>query len=54
MPGEWEWTGSWESYGSPVESMPTVRSVVLGKTNCQGKKVVPRLESEIFPGRCRK
>ena len=52
MPGEWEWTGSWESYDSPVESMPTVQSVVLGKTDCQEKKVVPRLESGVFPGRC--
>ncbi|HEY3197197.1 MAG TPA: hypothetical protein VGJ57_04220 [Nitrospirales bacterium] len=50
--GDWEWTGSWESTDSPVESTPIVSSILHGKPDCQAKQSVPSGRGESFPGRC--
>lgn len=52
MLGDWEWTGSWESFDSPMTSMPFVQSILLGKADCQAKQVIPMGKGEVFPSRC--
>jgi hypothetical protein len=49
--GEWEWTGSWESIESPVETMMP-KSVVVGKTDCQTRQAIDAGNAQSFPGRC--
>lgn len=55
--GDWEWTGSWDPYQfeAGMEAMdftPDIRSVLLGKADCQEKKIAPRWERDEFSGRC--
>jgi hypothetical protein len=55
--GDWEWTGSWDPYQFDPEMFaidftPDIRSILLGKADCQGKKISPRWKREEFPGRC--
>lgn len=52
MLGDWEWTGSWESFDSPTTSMPFVQSILLGKADCQAKQAIPIWKGEVFAGRC--
>ena len=52
MPGQWEWTGSWESFDSPVEAMPVLQDVLLGKDDCQTKNFLSRGKADAFAGRC--
>lgn len=55
--GEWEWTGSWDPYQFDpdmpgLDFIPDIRSILMGKSDCQEKKVSPRWKREEFPGRC--
>lgn len=55
--GDWEWTGSWDPYQYDpdmpgMDFIPDIRSIMMGKSNCQGKIVSPRWKREEFPGRC--
>jgi len=57
MNGAWEWTGSWDPYQADpkMESMdftPDIRSVLLGKEDCEKKLISPRWRAEAFQGRC--
>jgi len=55
--GDWEWTGSWDPYQYDpdmpgTDFIPDIRSIMMGKSDCQGKIVSPRWKREEFPGRC--
>jgi hypothetical protein len=55
--GDWEWTGSWDPYQfdpdmQAMDFTPDIRSILLGKSDCQEKKISPRWKREEFPGRC--
>jgi hypothetical protein len=55
--GDWEWTGSWDPYQFDpdmpgIDFTPDIRSILLGKSDCQEKRVSPRWKREEFPGRC--
>jgi hypothetical protein len=55
--GDWEWTGSWDPYQYDpdmpgIDFIPDIRSIMMGKSDCQGKIVSPRWKREEFPGRC--
>ena len=55
--GGWEWTGSWDPYQYDpdmpgIDFIPDIRSIMMGKSDCQGKIVSPRWKREEFPGRC--
>ena len=57
MTGSWEWTGSWDSYqfDPKMEAMdftPDIRSILLGKEDCEKRLVSPRWRAEAFQGRC--
>ena len=45
--GEWEWTGSWDPYQfdpdlQAMDFTPEIRAILLGKADCQEKKISPR------------
>lgn len=55
--GGWEWTGSWDSYqyDPKLEAMdltPDIRSILMGKEDCEKKLISPRWRAEAFQGRC--
>lgn len=55
--GAWEWTGSWDPYQADpkMEAMdftPDIRSILLGKEDCEKKLISPRWRAEAFQGRC--
>lgn len=55
--GEWEWTGSWDPYQfdpdmQAMDFTPDIRSILLGKSDCQEKKISPRWKKDEFSGRC--
>jgi len=55
--GDWEWTGSWDPYQfypdlPAMDFTPDIRSILLGKSACQEKKISPRWKKDEFPGRC--
>jgi hypothetical protein len=57
MIGDWEWTGSWDPYQfdpdmQAMDFTPDIRSILLGKSDCQEKKISPRWKREEFVGRC--
>jgi len=57
MIGDWEWTGSWDSYqfDPKMEAMdftPDIRSILLGRENCEKKLISPRWRADAFAGRC--
>ncbi len=57
LTGEWEWTGSWDPYQfdpdlQAMDFTPDIRSILLGKSDCQEKKISPRWKKDEFSGRC--
>lgn len=55
--GDWEWTGSWDPYQfdpdmQAMDFTPDIRSILLGKADCQEKKISPRWKRDEFAGRC--
>ncbi len=55
--GDWEWTGSWDPYQfdpnmQAMDFTPDIRSILLGKSGCQEKKISPRWKRDEFAGRC--
>ncbi|TAL12834.1 MAG: hypothetical protein EPO02_00345 [Nitrospirae bacterium] len=55
--GDWEWTGSWDPYQfdpdmQAMDFTPDIRSILLGRSDCQEKKISPRWKKDQFPGRC--
>ena len=55
--GGWEWTGSWDPYQYDpdmpgLDFIPDIRSIMMGKSDCQEKIVSTRWKLEKFPGRC--
>ena len=55
--GDWEWTGSWDPYQfdpnlQAMDFTPEIRSILLGKSGCQEKKISPRWKRDEFAGRC--
>lgn len=55
--GDWEWTGSWDPYQfdpdlPAMDFTPDIRSILLGKSACQEKKIFPRWKKDEFSGRC--
>jgi hypothetical protein len=55
--GDWEWTGSWDPYQfeagmEAIDFTPDIRSILLGKADCQEKKISPRWKRDEFVGRC--
>jgi hypothetical protein len=57
MLGDWEWTGSWDPYQfdpdmQAMDFTPDIRSILLGKADCQEKKISPRWKRDEFAGRC--
>jgi hypothetical protein len=55
--GEWEWTGSWDPYQfdpdmQAMDFTPDIRAILLGKADCQEKKISPRWKRDEFAGRC--
>jgi hypothetical protein len=52
VPGEWEWTGSWESTDSPVEEVALLQNIVVGKTDCQTREAISSGKAASFAGRC--
>jgi hypothetical protein len=55
--GNWEWTGSWDpyQYDPRLEAMdltPDIRSILLGKEDCEKRLISPRWRTESFQGRC--
>ena len=55
--GVWEWTGSWDPYQfdpdlQAMDFTPDIRSILLGKADCQEKKIAPRWKRDEFAGRC--
>ena len=47
--GEWEWTGS---YANSTKFTDELRSVLLGKADCQTQDLYPSWRTGPFPGRC--
>jgi hypothetical protein len=57
MTGAWEWTGSWDPYQYDpdlfaMDLTPDIKSLLMGKEDCQKKLSSPRWRAQIFPGRC--
>lgn len=55
--GGWEWTGSWDpyQYDPRLEAMdltPDIRSILMGKEDCEKRLISPRWRVESFQGRC--
>jgi hypothetical protein len=52
--GNWEWTGSWEAAkaGPSDFNESSLTSILMGKTDCQGRLNFPQWKSDAFPGRC--
>jgi len=55
--GAWEWTGSWDPYQfdpdmQAMDFTPDIRAILLGKADCQEKKISPRWKRDEFAGRC--
>src|SRR5438876_2113346 len=55
--GEWEWTGSYAKYDVQVQDgdrdlSDELKSVLLGKNDCQTQYLYPAWRSGPFPGRC--
>jgi len=53
--GNWEWTGSYAKYDVQVQIADLsddLRSVLLGKTDCQTQYLYPSWRPGPFPGRC--
>ena len=55
--GEWEWTGSYAKYDVQVQTgdrdlSDELKSVLLGKNDCQTQYLYPAWRSGPFPGRC--
>ena len=52
-----EWAGSWDPYQfdpdlQAMDFTPEIRSILLGKADCQEKKISPRWKKDEFSGRC--
>jgi hypothetical protein len=54
MVGNWEWTGSWEAAkaGPSDFNESSLTSILMGKTDCQGRLNFPQWKADVFPGRC--
>src|SRR2546425_887046 len=57
MTGEWEWTGSYAQYDVQVQTgerdlSNELKSVLLGKNDCQTQYLYPSWRSGPYPGRC--
>ncbi len=55
MVGDWEWTGSYAKYDVQVQTTDLsddLKSVLLGKTDCQTPYLYPSWRSGPFSGRC--
>jgi len=55
--GEWEWTGSYAKYDVQVQTgdrdlSDELKSVLLGKNDCQTQFLYPAWRSGPYPGRC--
>ena len=55
--GEWEWTGSYAKYDVQVQTgdrdlSDELKSVLLGKNDCQSQYLYPSWRSGPYPGRC--
>ena len=55
--GEWEWTGSYAKYDVGVQTgdrdlSDELKSVLLGKSDCQTQYLYPSWRSGPYPGRC--
>ena len=55
--GEWEWTGSYAKYDVQVQTgerdlSDELKSVLLGKSDCQTQYLYPSWRSGPYPGRC--
>ncbi|TLY39596.1 MAG: hypothetical protein E6K59_11935 [Nitrospirae bacterium] len=55
--GEWEWTGSYAKYDVQVQTgdrdlSDELKSVLLGKNDCQTQYLYPSWRSGPYPGRC--
>ena len=57
MIGNWEWTGSWDPYQYDpnlfaMDLTPDIKSLLMGKEDCEQKLSSPRWRKQTFPGRC--
>src|SRR2546428_410005 len=57
MTGEWEWTGSYAKYDVQVQTgerdlSDELKSVLLGKNDCQTQYLYPSWRPGPYPGRC--
>jgi hypothetical protein len=57
MIGDWEWTGSWDPYQYDpnlfaMDLTPDIKSLLMGKEDCEQKLSSPRWRKQTFPGRC--
>lgn len=57
MIGAWEWTGSWDPYQYDpnlfaMDLTPDIKSLLIGKEDCEQKLSSPRWRAQVFPGRC--
>jgi len=55
--GDWEWTGSYAKYDVQVQTgdrdlSDELKSVLLGKSDCQTQYLYPSWRSGPYPGRC--
>lgn len=54
MIGDWEWTGTLDRVqtGFSLEAIEDIRNVLLGKSDCQARHIVPGWKAEVYSGRC--
>jgi len=54
MIGDWEWTGTLDrmQIAFSLEAIEDIRNVLLGKSDCQARHIVPGWKAEVYSGRC--
>jgi hypothetical protein len=54
MVGDWEWTGTLDRLqtGFGLDAVEDIRNVLLGKSDCQAKHIVPGWKTDVYSGRC--
>ncbi len=54
MVGDWEWTGTLDRVqtGFGLDAVEDIRNVLLGKSDCQARHIVPGWKADVYSGRC--
>jgi len=55
MVGDWEWTGTLDrlqNFAAALGALEDFRNVLLGKSDCQARHIVPDWKEEVYSGRC--